>query len=105
MKEIVDNFKNNMNVVKTTLALRHEQERKKLLMAYKQRPSGKYSSTAALTKGLYLDAQYDGPEVDCWGDKLFESSQHQQWLQYGDSCYLMENERMRCFLSSASHVT
>ena len=54
-----------MNVVKTALALRHEQERKKLLMAYKQRPSGNYSSTAALTKGLYLDVQYDGPEVDC----------------------------------------
>ena len=54
---------------------RHEKERKRLLLSYKKRPSGKYASSVILTEQLdnpYFVAQpdeqtsdYGNPDTEC----------------------------------------
>jgi len=65
MKEMVENFNQNMNMIKATMSSRHEREKKVFLKSIKKNPSRKYASMAALTEDLYLTTQSEKPEADC----------------------------------------
>ena len=58
---LVDNFNDNIHTVKKNMASRHENERKKLLMNYKQLHA-KYDSSMILTQ--QLDNPYFDPQPD-----------------------------------------
>ncbi|XP_078344750.1 uncharacterized protein LOC144630294 [Oculina patagonica] len=75
MKAMVDDFNENIRTIKEDMASKHEEERKQLLLSFKNRPSGKYTSSVVLTEHLdnpYFEPQsdavtlaHDEPEADC----------------------------------------
>ena len=70
LKAMVDDFNENTRTIKNNMMSRHKKERKKLLLSYKKRPSGKYASVL-LTEQLDilnsnpLKLDGDKPEADC----------------------------------------
>jgi len=64
LKALVDNFNDNIHAVKKNMATRHEKERKKLLMKFKQKLHAKYSSSMILTQ------QLDNPFFDPPSDEV-----------------------------------
>lgn len=75
MKAMVDTFNGNIRTIKQNMQSRHEKERKRLLLSYRTRPSGKYASSVVLTEQLdnpYFDPQPDeqtsdhgNPDTEC----------------------------------------
>ena len=69
MKQMVDNFIQNMNTIKATMALKHEKERKHLVKRYKGHPRRNYEGQGLAStpdeEELYSTPQSEDHEADC----------------------------------------
>lgn len=64
MKAVVENFHQNMVLIKKMISSRHEKERKALLLFYQKEPK-KYESMAIITEDLFTNSLSEEDEVHC----------------------------------------
>ena len=69
MKEMVDNFIQNMNTIKATMALKHEKERKHFVKTYSKHPKRKYEDHGLVAtpdeEELNFTSKSENHEADC----------------------------------------
>ena len=63
IREIVEDFNQNMRTIKATMTSKHKQERKNFVTRFAKSRARKYSSTAVLTEEVYFAEPLPG--VDC----------------------------------------
>ncbi|XP_073230062.1 uncharacterized protein [Porites lutea] len=65
MKGVVENFHQNMVLVKKIISSRHKKERKALLLFYQTEPKRKYESMAIITEDLFTNSLSEEDEAHC----------------------------------------
>lgn len=65
MKGVVENFHQNMVLVKKIISSRHKKERKALLLFYQKEPKRKYESMAIITEDLFTNSLSEEDEAHC----------------------------------------
>ena len=65
MKAVVEDFHQNMVLIKKMIYSRHKKERKALLLFYQKEPKRKYESMAIITEDLLTNSLSEEDEAHC----------------------------------------
>ena len=62
---MVENFHQNMVLIKEMISSRHKKERKAILLFYQKEPKRKYESMAIITEDLFTNSLSEEDEGHC----------------------------------------
>ena len=65
MKAVVEDFHQNIVLIKKMISSRHKKERKALLLFYQKEPKRKYESMAIITGDLFTNSLSGEGEAHC----------------------------------------